>query len=86
VGPYVVRWVESKASFGDQYSHDINRQQCFSYVNRYGPGLIIYWFGFIDELDDCRDKGVIVMVCRPPPKKKPVLDRFHDEVYSDSSK
>jgi hypothetical protein len=24
------------------------------------PGMVIYWFGFIDELDYNRDKGIIL--------------------------
>lgn len=63
VGTRVVRWIESKASFGDHYTHEMNKTQYFGYVNRYGPGLVIYWFGFIDELDDSQDKGIIVLVC-----------------------
>lgn len=31
------------------------------YFRRFGPGLVIYWFGFIHELDCDRDKGIIVM-------------------------
>ena len=27
---------------------------------RFGPGMVIYWFGFIDELDCNRDKGIIL--------------------------
>ena len=28
---------------------------------RFGPGLVIYWFGFVEELDTNRDKGIILM-------------------------
>ena len=28
---------------------------------RFGPGLVIYWFGFIDELDSNREKGILLM-------------------------
>lgn len=27
---------------------------------RFGPGMVIYWFGFIDELDVNQDKGIIL--------------------------
>ena len=27
---------------------------------RFGPGLVIYWFGFIDELDCNRERGIIL--------------------------
>ena len=34
--------------------------QCFLFC-RFGPGLVIYWFGFIEELDTNRDKGIMLM-------------------------
>ena len=56
-----VNWIESKAIFGDRYWQGQNAQQFFSYINRLGPGCVIYiscatsqcilhgkWFGFID--------------------------------------
>ncbi|OAO14016.1 hypothetical protein AV274_0960 [Blastocystis sp. ATCC 50177/Nand II] len=43
-----VNWIESKAIFGDVYWQNQNAQQFFSYLNRLGPGCVIYWFGFID--------------------------------------
>eukprot|EP00249_Psilotum_nudum_P002198 c15108_g1_i1 orf=225-1154(+) len=49
----LVNWIDSKASFGDEYNHKVQAKDQFQrYVNRFGPGMVIYWFGFIDELDD----------------------------------
>ena len=37
-----VNWIESKAIFGDVYWQNQNAQQFFSYLNRLGPGCVIY--------------------------------------------
>ena len=58
---HVINWIESKALFGDEERHkDHLKGQLWSYWNRYGPGMVIYWFGFIDDLDNNRDKGIVV--------------------------
>ena len=41
-----INWIESKAIYGDEYWQRQNSQQLYSYVNRLGPGCVIYWFGF----------------------------------------
>lgn len=67
VDGFIVNWIESKASFGDEFSHDIYlREQYWSYWNRFGAGMVIYWFGFIDELDVNKEKGIILRDEFPP--------------------
>jgi hypothetical protein len=47
----MVHWIDSKASFGDDRTHAQQTDgQYATYVNRYGPGCVIYWFGFIADL------------------------------------
>mmetsp|Transcript_15038 Transcript_15038/g.27077 ORF Transcript_15038/g.27077 Transcript_15038/m.27077 type:complete len:125 (-) Transcript_15038:193-567(-) len=47
----VVSWIDSKASFGDPISHTKNTAQMQQYVDRYGPGMVIYWFGYVSDLE-----------------------------------
>jgi hypothetical protein len=43
-------WIESKASFGDEYIHRKNhRGQVSKYVELYGQGILVYWYGYLDS-------------------------------------
>ncbi|TEA40697.1 hypothetical protein DBR06_SOUSAS9410075, partial [Sousa chinensis] len=37
----------------------------FSCFCRFGPGLVIYWYGFIQELDCNRERGILLQACFP---------------------
>ena len=42
----MVHWIESKALFGDAYTFKEHAErQLRMYANRFGSGLVIYWFG-----------------------------------------
>lgn len=57
----VINWIESKALFGDRESHEgYLKDQFWSYWNRFGPGLVIYWFGYIKELDSNTEAGIVL--------------------------
>ncbi|KAL4434237.1 hypothetical protein ABPG75_000678 [Micractinium tetrahymenae] len=48
----IVNWIDSKATFGDDKLHRQQQQEQYErYVNRFGPGLVIYWHGFIADLN-----------------------------------
>ena len=54
-----VNWIESKASFGDMKEVRKNlKNQLYSYHELFGPGLVIYWFGILDNLPT--EEGIII--------------------------
>ena len=45
-------WIESKASFGDNVEFRYNsRKQFCPYTQLFGPGLVIYWTGCLEDLE-----------------------------------
>ncbi|EAA11868.3 AGAP005605-PA [Anopheles gambiae str. PEST] len=66
----VINWIESKASFGDMESHKrYVKDQLSSYGNRFGPGIVIYWFGYLETIADCPENGNYVIVTDGFPAK-----------------
>lgn len=58
---FIVNWVESKARFGSSNIHqEYNDSQFLSYWNRFGSGLVIYWFGYVQNIVDQDNKKYIV--------------------------
>ena len=53
-GEHMICWVDSKATFGDPFTHEkSNDAQIKAYTHLFGPGLVIYWHGFVDALSSC---------------------------------
>lgn len=60
---HVINWIESKASFGDLESHQrYVQEQLASYANRFGAGVVIYWFGYLDKVLECRENGHSILI------------------------
>ncbi|CAG9821839.1 unnamed protein product [Phaedon cochleariae] len=58
---FVVNWIESKALFGDEDIHrDYMKNQYLSYWNRFGSGMILYWFGYLKTILEPNDKRFII--------------------------
>lgn len=47
-----LKWIESKALFGDPRSHDLYwKKQYSKYYEMFGEGLVVYWLGCVDGFD-----------------------------------
>nr|CAH0099319.1 unnamed protein product [Daphnia galeata] len=58
----VINWIESKALFGDEEVHrGYLKDQLYSYWNRFGPGLVIYWFGYVEDLEKIHQNRTILI-------------------------
>lgn len=51
VNGHIINWIDSKATFGDDYVLHDNKDQFMGYVNRFGPGMVIFWFDFVETLE-----------------------------------
>ena len=59
-------WIESKATFGDPV--EIRRhikKQLEPYANMFGDGLVVYWFGYADDVDHREPEGVTIVDAAP---------------------
>jgi hypothetical protein len=62
---YIVNWIDSKAIFADEFTFKENLDQFKSYVHRYGKGLVIYWFGFVESILEKLDEDIIIAASFP---------------------
>ena len=64
----MIEWMESKASFGDVATMNESYTKQFSaYERRFGPGLVIYWFGFVHDAADLqvgKKNFSLLLLCR----------------------
>ncbi|XP_064476953.1 CDAN1-interacting nuclease 1-like [Ornithodoros turicata] len=75
IGDTVVTWIESKALFGDVENHRTYvKEQYRSYWNRFGRGLVIYWFGYIEELDKNGEDGILIRDSIPTDIKRMTVE------------
>ena len=62
-------WIESKATFGDHIEVKGNaKNQLVPYTDLFGPGMVIYWFGYLDTIEtpegvQISDMSVLNMKC-----------------------
>ena len=51
IDQFMVSWIESKALFGDDFEHEhYSKKQFREYVNIFGKGMVVYWYGYLEDL------------------------------------
>src|SRR3972149_2103013 len=54
-------WIESKATFGDPVEIRRHiRKQLLPYTDMFGDGLVVYWFGYTEDVDHRPPEGVTI--------------------------
>ena len=72
----IINWIESKATFGDCETHSkYLKDQLNCYENRFGPGIVIYWFGFQQEILS-KQNNLIVLDDFPSSENLTTFDQF----------
>jgi hypothetical protein len=55
-----VHWFESKANFGNQFEvKRNNKKQLDPYTKIFGPGIVVYWFGYVEDHEQMDDVRVV---------------------------
>ncbi|MEL7664988.1 MAG: C15orf41 family protein [Methanosarcina mazei] len=57
---HMVRWIESKALFGDDFEHKhYAKKQFREYADIFGEGMVVYWYGYLEDLGS-EDEGYLI--------------------------
>jgi len=57
---HMVRWIESKALFGDDFEHKhYAKKQFREYADIFGEGMVVYWYGYLEDLSS-EDEGYLI--------------------------
>jgi len=57
-----IYWIESKATFGDPYEIRRHaRKQLKPYTEIFGDGMVVYWFGYVDDVEIQVPEGVSIV-------------------------
>lgn len=62
----IATWIDSKASFGDEDTMRVGlRDQLMSYRYRFGPGIVVFFFGHVDQTSSLQGIGITVTDALP---------------------
>jgi len=77
INGWTINWIESKANFGDEIEVKKNlKNQLEPYTKLFGPGLVVYWFDFVDAAVEILPPDIKIVSC----------DFFDRMVYKESVK
>ena len=83
----VINWIESKGMFGSEFQHEnYLNEQFWSYHNRFGPGLVIYWGGYVKEIEQIHSNSMIFLSWKLPEKIIKLKSKFlvnEDYIFND---